>query len=211
MSFVSADDLKVSVQRLGTSRASKGFVDFLIVKRGLSVSGSDRLAMGVRSQALQQATDELMACKPEVEDAGNPFINVFGTGNHSDHGYRSPKYRSNGTSVTVPRWTDVFDVVARGPAVVKLLPDYLENLTSHVLTTIDAPLPQLSDAAVWYHRFTDLGEKGFDLESDLLKQMVEDFTEALGLAEEELELLFETTPPAQASPESGAESQEASQ
>lgn len=194
MTYLSTKTLREAVLRLGSSRASKGFVDFLIVKRGIKLSDSDKVATGTRSEELQQATTELMAVDPADEDdveRPNPFINVFGTRSHGDNGYRSSKYRSNGTSVTVPRWMDVFDVVSRGPAVVRFKDDYLEHVEDRVLTSINDPRPHILDAAQWLFRFADLGEGGFELSEDLDGQLVDRFIDEMGLSQEEIQRLFE--------------------
>lgn len=194
MAYVSETTLKESVGRLGESRASKGFVDFLIVKRGFRLEQSDRIAVGMRSESLQSATDELMAVHRPVESSGNPFINVFGTANHTDHGYRSPKYRSNGTSVTVPRWVDIFDVLDRNPAVVRLSDTYLEALGRRTLTSVDSPRPDLLDASIWFHRFVEIDAANSDAAPPASALVRNAFVNALGLTDAEIDLLFEDDP-----------------
>ena len=197
MAYLAASIIQRAVKRLGDSRADRGFVDFLLVKRGMSRSHSDTLAMGLRSEHLVAATHELMACDPpgSTSTRMNPFINVFGTGSHNDHGYRSAKYCSNGTSVTAPRWRAVFELVGSRPAVLRLTSDYLQHLPKHTLTQVGKPLPYILDAARWFHRFTELESFGISTGETSDTELVASFTEAISLTEDEIALLFSTQPP----------------
>lgn len=197
MAYLGAMTIRRAVERLGASRADRGFVDFLIIKRGMSRSRSETLAMGLRSEHLVAATSELMACDPPDRPSQrlNPFINVFGTGSHHDHGYRSARYGTNGTSVTAPRWRDVFELVGSRPAVLRFSDGYIEHLPKHTLTQVDKPLPHILDAARWFFRFAELNSIGISTGETADRQLAAAFTEAIGLTEDEIAILFSAEPP----------------
>lgn len=136
-----------------------------------------------------------MACYPVdleelLEAYPRPFINVFGTAEHSTRGYRSGRYLTNGTASTVKNWGDVILIEQTDPMIFGLRDDYLDGLERRVLKGTGAPM-RLQDAAAWYHRYTDVeeivGDQGM---SEGLHRLADEFVSDFGLGEAELTLLF---------------------
>ena len=188
--FVSAERLRGAVERLASSRATQRLVDFLILKRAMRRGDADSVRLSMKDDVFTGSIDDLMRCAPpDRQDwQGQPLINVFGTGRHGDKGYRSQKYYSNGTAVTVPRWS-MMEIVSEGPRVVQLNPSYQDGLEDFLLVGSGGPKPQLADAAIWYFRFQDLQDRFGSTPTD--EQLVEGFVQDLGLTEEEVSVLFE--------------------
>lgn len=189
--YVSAGRLRAAVERLAASRAHQRLVDFLILKRAMRRGESETVRLSTRDEVFTTSIDDLMKCSPpDREDwPGQPLINVFGTGRHGDKGYRSQKYYSNGTAVTVPRWPMV-EIVAEGPRVVRLSASYGEGLADFLLVGSGGAKPGLGDAALWYFRFEDLEGRFGSNPTD--QQLVEGFVQGMGLTDAELAALFES-------------------
>jgi hypothetical protein len=162
-SYISPDRLQLAVDRLGSSRATQRFADFLVTKRALKIAGADQIAMSLRAEPLQRAITELMAVYPAnfagAATIDAPLVNVFGTSGHDDKGFRTDKYRSNGTAVTVPRWRDLVEVSGSKPRTVKLRPNHVAQLPPLLLKNA-GEFPQLVDAAVWFFRHTAIDQIG---------------------------------------------------
>ena len=202
--FVSAERLRGAVERLASSRATQRLVDFLILKRAMRRGDDDTVRLSTKDEVFTGSIDDLMRCAPpdREEWQGPPLINVFGTGRHGDKGYRSQKYYSNGTAVTVPRWS-MMEIVSEGPRVVRLSPSYQDGLEDFLLVGSGGPKPQVVDAATWYFRFQDLEERFGSTPTD--EQLLEGFLQDLGLTEEEVNVLFEANGEnAATAPETGA-------
>src|SRR5437016_6051428 len=118
--FISASRLKQAVERLGSSSALQRFVDLLVLKRALrrieldkSVKRKGAVVLSLNNPDFTGAIDDVMAWSTggsdESTDLEFPYINIFGTSSHEDLGYRSDKYPSNGTAVTVasPPWRSI--------------------------------------------------------------------------------------------------------
>ena len=68
-------------------------VDFLIVKRAIAQSDDDRVTFGINDATFTSSVADLMATAPNGDqNAPAPYINVFGTGSHKEHGYRQARY-----------------------------------------------------------------------------------------------------------------------
>lgn len=188
--FISADRLVNAVERLAASRATQRLVDFLILKRAMRRGDSDSVRLSTKDEVFTGSIDDLMRCAPSGRDEwqGQPLINVFGTGRHGDKGYRSQKYYSNGTAVTVPRWS-MMEIVSEGPRVVQLDSSYEEGLEDFLLVGSGGPKPRLVDAATWFFRFHDLEDRFGSAPTD--EQLVEGFVTDLGLTDQEVLTLFE--------------------
>src|SRR5262249_36536021 len=115
-----------------------------------------------------------------------PLINVFGTSGHDDRGFRTEKYRSNGTAVTVPRWREVIDIVSERPRVIRLRDGYLNKLAPLLLKG-GGERPEAADAAVWFFRHRDVN--GIGQMADLVAR----FAKEIALSQDEKAALFATT------------------
>jgi hypothetical protein len=189
--FVSAARLRGAVERLAGSRATQRLVDFLILKRAMQSGGTDSVRLSTRDEIFTQSIGDLMKCAPPDRSdwQGQPLINVFGTGRHGDKGYRSQKYYSNGTAVTVPRW-GMMEIVSEGPRIVRLQATYENGLEDFLLVGSGGPKPRLLDAAVWYFRFHDLEDRFGSTPTE--EQIVRGFVQDLGLTDAEVQALFES-------------------
>jgi hypothetical protein len=187
--------------------------------RGSSRDGilGGQVILSMRDEAFMQAMYELAAVAraPDVDTSaparlydldvvaqdldlqwsGLPYFQVFGTAGEIEHGYRTRKYRSNGTA----------DTVTKGPFIAKALVELVPNTrpraiklgrgnTPDVLTAVfigTGDRPRIDDFACWWFRATDLEPLGSALDSrDLVQATVEDFA----LSNEEVEALFTPAP-----------------
>jgi hypothetical protein len=189
--YLSADRLRLAVERLGSSCATQRLVDFLILKRAIVFSGSPSVELSKNDPHLVQAICDLMETHQGAASNPNeefPYINIFGTENHSSKGYRSRKYPSNGTAVTVPGWSDVIKTAGQKPRIATFKAGYVKNLASLMLKA-HGSMPMLIDAAVWFHRFRPLPP----MQNPVLfcRQLIERFLNETGVTDYESRILFE--------------------
>jgi hypothetical protein len=189
-------------------------MDFLIFRRSLrliaddpSIANKAGIALSMSNQHYMQAIKELMEWPVvEMEPAERllPYYNPFGTGGHENRGYRSPKYPSNGPSVTArgTGFSKITTLSGTNPSVLSFKPDYQENLPAILLKAGGGPLPILADVGVWYHRAADLSEYAETSPAQLLARLASTTTDALGLSSEEVALLFD-----RALPDEGADAE----
>src|SRR5689334_18753824 len=116
--YLSTDRLVLAIDRLGRSCATQRLVDFLILKRAMVLASEAAVHLSKNDPHLNQAIRDLMETRPGA--AGDqreefPYINVFGTDGHASKGYRSKKYPSNGTAVTVPGWEPLIRTSGQKP------------------------------------------------------------------------------------------------
>lgn len=192
--------------------------DYLIVKLAAKNSAGGKVSLSMKDAAFTSAINRLQACYQGVaasieKKTPEPFINIFGTAGHSNLGYRTSKYPSNGTadSVTQKVWAKVLTVHDEKPRAVSFKENYADQLPAVLLKKGEGePLPRLDDAAVWYFRSTDLttittsSDPGHDLEEVLRRA----FTNELALSDDELKALFQEkqpTPPAAEQPAGNTE------
>ena len=189
--FVSKERLRDAVARLGESAAHQRLCDFLIVKRAIAQSPQDEVTFSTNDLIFTSAVAELASttASPDL-DSERPYVNVFGTGAHHDHGYRTAKYITNGPGVTVPRLETLVVKIRSRPSVVKLSSTYVDHLEELFLVAKRGKKPQLDDAACWYFRFTDVEARfGSGVTIEDLKG---GFRQDLGLTDEEIGAIFET-------------------
>jgi hypothetical protein len=177
-----------------------------------------QVTLSMRDQSFMQAVYEMAASArtPAVDSAapnavfdlealaqaadfgwqGQPYFQVLGTAGETEHGYRTKKYRSNGTA----------DTVTKGIFIQKGLVELVPNTRPRAIrlgpgntpdVLVDAFLgsgekPRVDDLAGWWHRSTDLqlrfgGEPTVD-------QLVDVTMTDLGLAAEEVDALFAAPP-----------------
>lgn len=160
------------------------------------------MAASARTPTVDQAAPstvydlEALAQTIDLGWQGQPYFQVLGTAGETERGYRTKKYRSNGTADTVTK--SVF--IQRG--LVELVPNTRpraitpgagntpEVLADAFLGTGDKP--RMDDLAVWWHRSTDLQER-FGGEPTI-NQLVEVTMTDLGLAADEVAALFDSPP-----------------
>jgi hypothetical protein len=175
-------------------------VDFLIVKRAMHLNGSDRVELSTVDEAFTQAVREFVEWAEADEHHSSAWFNPFGTARTIELGYRTEKYLSNGTAVTVPRWTDLTTIVGRERArIIEFREGDEDRLATFLLGRSDAPRPRLVDAATWFYRSTELEVA---LVGELTEAaLVEAFSSAVGLTETEVGVLFDAAADAPDEPE----------
>src|SRR6266566_2316530 len=201
--FISASRLKQAVERLGNSSAHQRFADFLVLKRALrrielekSVKRKGAVVLSLNNRDFTGAIDDVMAwstgASDEATDLEFPYINVFGTALHEDLGYRSDKFPSNGTAVTVasPPWRRVTDLLDERPRAIQFKQGYVSLLGSFFLTK-DGDRPKLIDAALWYFRGQDISAHVGKKANDTARHLVAPFVDACGLTRDEIGRLFD--------------------
>jgi len=210
--YLSSQAISAASQRLIASRALSGFVDFLVLKRALVKSSSDSIELSMKNENFTGAINELAGTYPPgmaiaLPAKARPFIKVFGTAD-----YLTAKYLSNGASVTLAgsNWRSIVRIFGNRPRSASLESGHEQHLATTIIKAGQF-LPALEDAAIWYHRATDL-EQALEPISDLSNltdQLCDSFINALGLTEAELAILFQRTPHSLAGIEIGDVLQEA--
>ena len=197
--YLTADRLKLAVDRLRESRAGSGMINFLILKRALALGPPDGyVRFSTKDKYLQKAIDELTLWTPKDVENDRPFVNIFGTINSKTKGTMSKKYRSNGPGDTLRNlpWQTVIETKQGEESLAAKLTDaYRTDLARQTLVQDKKrPMPRLSDAAVWYHRGQDIAglitksQKADDIE----KILAENFCKQLKLDEADVAILFAT-------------------
>jgi hypothetical protein len=185
--FVSSDRLQLAVERLGKSCATQRLVDFLILKRAMVLKKGNSVALSKNDPFLVDAIKDMMEVRPgAAEDSSEefPYINVFGTESHNSKGYRSRKYTSNGTAVTVAGWHDLIKISGEKPRFASFKTNVTRGLPSLMLKA-HGEMPLKSDLAVWFYRQTSFSES-VESPGDLADYLKND----LGLTDEEASVLF---------------------
>lgn len=198
--------LRRAVDRLGSSRAHVRMIDFLIFRRALYLQGDGggtsstaSLELSTTNAVYMQAIRDLMEWPVQATDPAErrlPYYNPFGTAAHKDRGYRSPKYPSNGASVTARgiEFQRIIVLTGERPSKLSFKPNYEENLSSVVLKA-SGPLPLLVDVAAWYHRARDVSGIVGNGAAAAAHALMERTTEELGLTPQVVPLLFDAATP----------------
>jgi hypothetical protein len=187
--YLAEEELADSVRRLQDSRADSSLADFLILKRAMAINGTTRVELSTQDAAFTQAVSEFVQV-PDGPDGATVWFNPFGTAREVPLGYRTAKYPSNGTAVTVGHWSEIVDVVGRERArIVEFKEGYESKLANRLLVRGDRPLPRLADAASWFNRATDLENILHDPTDE--GELSDKFVEAVGLNEAEIAVLFD--------------------
>lgn len=196
--YLPAPAIASAVARLVTSRAQRGFTDFLILKHALSSKQEDTVPFSMRDPNFTNAIWQIAGVDQSLSGTSSsnlpeaPFFKVFGTAQGV-----SKKMLTNGSADTLsgPNWQNVVRIVGRRPRRGGLQPDYEEHLEELLLKQAGVK-PELSDAAVWYHRASDitpvlhgLGEANEKLQKALEMAFVRD----LGLTQGEIDCLFKVS------------------
>jgi hypothetical protein len=195
--FLRPEVIREAVGRLVASRAQRGFIDFLVLKRALKRAAADTVSFSLRDPHFTGAIVELAASMPTSADptaevAGLPlFFKVFGIAQPV-----SRKILTNGPADTLsgPAWRPVVRLEGQRPRRGGLQPGYEDHLTSLLLKQ-DGDKPLLSDAAIWFFRAADLDAEPTDATSrgeEFLPKLEKAFASAVGLTSAERSRLFST-------------------
>ena len=183
--FISSSVISSAAHRLIASKARSGFVDFLVLKRALKRSGGDEIPFSSTDADFTGAMRDLAssypdACGKSAPASVGPFVKVFGTAGAVK--YVTKKWVTNGPADTLsgPKWSAVVEKVGTKPRRAKLQAGY-ESLLHSLVFKADGDTPKLVDAAIWYHRATDL-EAQFGtvpVMADLRQLLADSFVAAL--------------------------------
>jgi len=196
--FLHAQRIAEATQRLIDSRATIGFVNFLIFKRALVLSNTGDVVFSLRDRPFMQAISELASTDPNASGTVQckPFVVVFGSSGDKDK-YRGEKFPTNGPADTLsgPGWKRVILTKGQDPRHARLRAPYLSHLPEVVLKS-GAILPDIADAAIWFHRASDLSSivEPAKLMRANLDALVAAFKSALKLTNDEESILFSRNP-----------------
>lgn len=197
--FLSSETTRAATQRLINSRAKSGFVDFLVLKRALARAHANEVPFSSTDANFTGAMSDLAATYPSGVDQPSPanfspFVKVFGTAGAEK--YVTKKWLTNGPADTLsgPKWTSsVVRIEGNHPRRGSLRDDHHHHLAS-LLLKAGSQLPLLTDAAIWYHRASDI-EARFGILTDtpnLDGCLRKSFIEELGLTDAEIAVLFDS-------------------
>lgn len=196
--YLSSEVIRAATQRLIDSRAKSGLVDFLVLKRALARAHTNEVPFSSTDTNFTGAMSDIAATYPAgiVHPAPatfKPFVKVLGTAGAEK--YVTKKWLTNGPADTLsgPKWTSaVVQIEGSNPRRGSLRTDHHQHLAA-LLLKAGNHLPLLSDAAIWYHRPTDL-EARFGSMTDtphLDERLRQSFIEELGLTAAETAVLFD--------------------
>ena len=195
--YVSGERIKLAVDRLRQSRASGGMLNFLILKRALSLSANKAVGLSTKDDNFQQAITELALWPSEgAEPEVRPFVDVFGS-QKVKNWMKKQKYRSNGPADTLKNgtWSSVVKVDEGDRSkTASLQRGYRSGLgVLTILKDKQRPMPRLKDAAIWYYRCADITDIiGDATEPDEIgARLSSAFCDEIGLFEEDVAILFD--------------------
>lgn len=199
--YLSAQRIAKAIERLSGSRAKAALFDFLIVKRTFAIKAATSVAITEKEPTFIKALDEFGACGDYKGHPVKPdetfYLNPFATRQKGTQGYRTRKYRSNGTNSTIggTHWRSVIALSNDDPRKASLAPEYLEHLEPLLLKAGKKEnKPNLTEVAVWYFRGQDI-EPLFDAAAtakERLKALAQQFRKLVGLTNDEIARLFTT-------------------
>jgi hypothetical protein len=198
--YISADRLKRALNKLACSRVKQGrLFDFLIVKRTLEIKGANTVAITTSEPAYVSALEEIGSIRDATGEYVNekfPYLNFFAT-EEARSGYRSPKYKSNGTNTTIAgdQWQrHVIQFDDEKPRKMSFAPGYEGHLAELLLTNNPKDeLPNLTETAIWYFRGQDL-DAVVGKETDAKKRLqllTNEFAKRTGLTPAEITAVFD--------------------
>lgn len=186
--YIDCDVIKNSVNRLIRTKKTKvngsSFLAYLILRRHMVLMNKST-ELPIKGSILKDATLEAaLVDQDSKESAGyNPL----------EDEYRSWKWcTSNGPSVAISNWASRTNVVERlndfKEATINVAPFDVNNI-KNLLKIQDAGRPDIVDMAVWWYRDKDV-ERLMDSDKLTAGMLKTDFTTALGLKQDEAEVLF---------------------
>lgn len=195
--YLSAQRIARSIKQLGESRAKRTpLFDFMIVKRTLAIKGAASVAIAESEPAFLEALQEIGGA--DLADQDHYYFNPFALLEAGKTGYRPVRYRSNGTNSTISGtpWRDVIDLTNEKPRKASLAVGH-EVLLPKLALTSDTrkPLPNVTEAAVWFWRGQDLDPllAGATTDADRLGRLRDGFVSKIGLTPGELAAVFDDT------------------
>lgn len=197
--FLSGARLTAAIEALSDTRGKAALLDFLIVKRTLTIKGVAQVAITQGEAAYLQATRELAAVesKSKIEiGAEKAIFNVFAA-NDTKSGFRSGKYISNGTGSTIGGnpWQAIIELTADKPRKAGFRPGYETHLADLLLKeSAKLSKPNLAETAIWNYRHVDV-EPILGTETDPAKRgrlLEARLTAEYGLTPAEITELFES-------------------
>jgi len=204
--YLAADTLHETVERLGSSGANPTLTDWLVFKRALvntqkTSPKAVAVATGLESRPFQDAIIEVAGCAQAGNAlgwTGQPFFSPFGFARDKQHGFKGPKYPSNGPSDTVAGWqsrsTPPLQLVPSSkPKQYKFEARTGPELRAFFLKKDDSPPPSLIDAARWWFRGRDVQSAAG--QDPTCKQLCDAFIKELALQPSEVAALFEQLSP----------------
>ena len=194
--FFTGTRIGEALNRVGHSKAKAVLLDFLIVKRTLRIKGDASVAIAQSEPAYIAALEEMALCRTNA--VASPYINVFAlTDNQS--GYRSAKYKSNGTNSTISNnpWQPIVELSSEKPRRASLRDGYEDHLETLFLKGGNGDQkPSLDETAIWYYRGADVDALTVTAVSaaDRLAQLRQRFIAELAITQSEIDHLFDPTP-----------------
>lgn len=195
--YLSAQRIEKAIRQLGDSRAKRTpLFDFLIVKRTLALKGSASAPIAESEPLFIKALEEIGGAN--LGDQDHYYFNPFALLEAGKTGYRPVRYRSNGTNSTIAGtpWRSVIDLNNEKPRKASLAAGHEAHLAKLALTADKRkPLPNLTEAAIWFWRGQDLDAllAGAGTDTDRLKRLRDEFVNATGLTPGEIAAVFEDT------------------
>lgn len=199
--YLNAGRIARAIASLSGSRAKAALFDFLVVRRTLVIKGAAAVAITETETTFIKALDEFGACgeyngRPVKPDEAF-YLNPFATRQKGTQGYRTKRYRSNGTNSTIggTHWRSVIALSNDDPRKVSLAPEYLEHLEPLLLKAgMKENKPNLTEVAVWYFRGQDIESlvSGVAAAKARLEALTQQFRTRVGLTNDEIARLFTT-------------------
>lgn len=194
--FFTGDRIGLALERVGHSKAKAVFLDFLIVKRTLQIKGDASVAIAQSEPAYISALEELALCGTDA--VTSPYINAFAL-TDSQSGYRSAKYKSNGTNSTISNnpWQPIVELSGEKPRHASLRAGYEDHLETLFLKgSANDQKPSLDETAIWYYRGRDVDSLTATAVSPdaRLAQLRQQFVAELAITQSEIDHLFDPTP-----------------
>lgn len=193
--YLSAERIAKAIERAGNSKAKAGLLDFLIVKRTFQVKGASAVPITQSETAYIAALDQLASSGSDK--APGPYLNIFSITDNSK-GYRSAKFKSNGTGSTISNnpWNPVIALTGEKPRKASLQPGYEEHLEDLLLKASSGETkPNIDEVAIWYHRNQDVEAASGTATTpeSRVAALRERFVTDVGLSALEIDHLFETS------------------
>lgn len=158
--FLTAQRIIASVEALADTRGKPGLLEFLLVKRTLTIKGSTSVAITQSEPTYERAVAELAAIHHQKKidvKAPKEFYNVFAS-KLATEGFLRGKYISNGTGTTIGgnAWQAILDLSSDKPRKASLKLNYVSKLADLLLKSGPVSKPSLGEIAVWRFRHTDI-------------------------------------------------------
>ena len=195
--YLTAARIKASIAALADTRAKAALMDFLILKRTLSVGGQAHVAITQSQPAYLQATKELAGVKLDnsiLIGEEKQIFNVFVSQEPSRAGFRGGKYISNGTGTTIAgnSWQRVVELTSDDPRKAGLRAGHEAYLEALLLKAAKGAKPSLGETAVWNYRKVDIEPivGGFAAPADRFNALRDRFVADYSLTAAERDALF---------------------